>query len=68
MYNSTIISRELDIDNIDFYELPFSEVFDLVSDRKVYVYKGIAYVPQTELLSVFVSHFRHFLQVEMNVS
>ncbi|XP_058809183.1 DNA primase large subunit-like isoform X2 [Phymastichus coffea] len=63
---STITAKDVDFINLDFYELPFYEIFDLVSDRKVYVHKGIAYVPQTELQSVFVSHFRHYLQVEMN--
>ncbi|XP_011504634.1 PREDICTED: DNA primase large subunit-like [Ceratosolen solmsi marchali] len=55
-----------DFENMDFYELPFDEVVDLINDRKVYVHRGIAYVPQSEFISVFVTHFRSNLAVELN--
>jgi DNA primase large subunit len=53
---------------MDFYELPFDEVVDLISERKVYVHRGVAYVPQSEFVSVFVTHFRSNLALELNVS
>lgn len=67
MYSST--AREIgDFENTDFYELPFDEVVDLVSDRKVFLNKGVAYVPQSDLMTVFLAHFRSNLAVELNVS
>lgn len=66
LYAST--SREGDFENTDFYELPFDEVVDLISDRRVYVHRGTAYVPQSDLITVFLTHFRSSLAVELNVS
>ena len=60
--------KEEQFESTDFYELPFDEVVDLISDRKVYLHRGIAYVPHSELISVFVTHFRNNLTVEMNVN
>ena len=61
-------AKDLDIDSTNFYKMPFNDVIDLVSDKKVYLHKGFAYVPQTELLSVFVVLFRQLLSVELEVS
>lgn len=66
LYTSTV--REGDFENTDFYELPFDKVVDLISDRKVYLHKGIAYVPQNDLITVFLAHFRTNLSIELNVS
>lgn len=48
--------------------MPFQKVIDLVRSRKVYVTKGVAYVPQTDLISLFVSYFRKNLLEGMDVS
>ncbi|XP_023244902.1 DNA primase large subunit isoform X2 [Copidosoma floridanum] len=64
LYAST--SKDTDFENIDFYELPFDEVAELISDRRVYLHKGMAYVPQHDLISVFMTHFRNNLRIELN--
>ncbi|CAK9819568.1 DNA primase large subunit [Anthophora quadrimaculata] len=56
LYSST--SKVLNIDITEFYKVPFRRVTDLIRSRRVYVSQGIAYVPHTDLVSVFVSHFR----------
>ncbi|CAL7943762.1 unnamed protein product [Xylocopa violacea] len=53
------------IDTTDFYQVPFQKVTDLVRLRKVYVSEGIAYVPQADLVSLFVSYFRKHLNEAM---
>ncbi|KAJ8687034.1 hypothetical protein QAD02_022828 [Eretmocerus hayati] len=58
--------KDGDFENMDFYELPFEEVVDLVADRKVYLKKGIAYVPHSDLSVVFVTHYRSNLFVELH--
>lgn len=54
-----------DFDSVNFYKIPFGDVLDLVADRKVYLHKGLAYVPESELLSVFVATYRHHLTTEL---
>ncbi|KAI5059621.1 hypothetical protein GOP47_0025940 [Adiantum capillus-veneris] len=41
-----------------FYKVPFEEVPELVSGRKVYIHKGLAFVPSTQLASLVVGQFR----------
>eukprot|EP00250_Pteridium_aquilinum_P035747 c9887_g1_i1 orf=648-2051(-) len=56
------VARSLNqsIPNADstFYKVPFEEVPELVSGRKVYIQKGLAYVPRTQLASIIVGQFR----------
>lgn len=40
-----------------FYKVPFTEVCDLVRSRRVYIKKGIAFVPQRDLISALTSRF-----------
>ncbi|KAK0083768.1 hypothetical protein PV325_008256 [Microctonus aethiopoides] len=49
------------LDGIDFYKVPFAKVLDLVRTRKVYLKKGMAYTPQFELSSLFISQFKRQL-------
>ena len=65
MYASTV--KDTDFENTDFYELPFDEVVDLIADRRVYVHRGVAYVPQNDLNTVFIAHFKSNIAVELNV-
>ena len=53
--------KVLSIDTTEFYKVPFQRVTDLVRSRKVYLSQGIAYVPQSDLVSLFVSYFRKSL-------
>ncbi|KAG6546025.1 hypothetical protein Mapa_012430 [Marchantia paleacea] len=44
-------------DNI-FYKVPFEEVPELVSARRVYLQRGFAFVPRDQLASIVVGQFR----------
>lgn len=46
------------IDAMEFYKVPFQKVTDLIKSRRVYVSGGIAYIPQSDLMSLFVTYFR----------
>ncbi|XP_015589033.1 DNA primase large subunit-like [Cephus cinctus] len=54
------------IDTTDFYKLPFQNVIDLIRSRKVYLNKGMAYIPQKELVSIFVTYFKRHLKSQFN--
>lgn len=41
-----------------FYKVPFEEVPELVAGRRVYIYKGHAYVAMHQVVSVVVTQFR----------
>lgn len=42
----------------EFYKVPFENAIELVAQRKVFVQKGFAYVPVTDLVSLLVGEFR----------
>ncbi|XP_018304460.1 DNA primase large subunit isoform X2 [Mycetomoellerius zeteki] len=50
-----------DVDNTQFYRIPFFHVANLIRKRKVFVMHGEAFVPKQEMAFVFVSHFRRIL-------
>ncbi|KAL7299987.1 hypothetical protein TKK_0007302 [Trichogramma kaykai] len=64
----TSTTKDGDFDSINFYEMSFHEVNELICDRRVFVKKGIAYVPQKDLISVFVQHFKNNLATELNIA
>jgi DNA primase large subunit len=43
------------------YAVPFTQCLDLVARRQVYLHQGIAYLPQSKLLSILVHKFRAHL-------
>jgi len=49
-------SKELQ--NLDFYKVPFEQALDLLTNRKVYMKKGFAYVSSADLLSLLAAQFR----------
>lgn len=59
--------KDIDVCNLDYYKLPYTDVLDLIHDRKVFVQKGMAYVPQTDLISVFVTAFKKSLSADLLV-
>ncbi|XP_031835959.1 DNA primase large subunit [Nomia melanderi] len=59
LHSST--SKVSNIDTSEFYKVPFQKVIDLIRSRRVYVANGIAYIPQIDLVSLFVSYFRKSL-------
>ena len=50
-----------DIDNTQFYRIPFFHIANLIRKRKVFVMQGEAFVPEQEMAFVFVSYFRRTL-------
>ncbi|GBL86206.1 DNA primase large subunit [Araneus ventricosus] len=50
-----------------FYKVPFIEVLDLVKNRKVFLEKGYAYIPEDDLvitvLSAYRAHLSHALAI-----
>ncbi|KAL3680139.1 hypothetical protein R1sor_023095 [Riccia sorocarpa] len=48
------------VPNVDhtFYKVPFEEVPELVSARRVYLQRGFAFVPRDQLASIVVGQFR----------
>ncbi|MCO5583929.1 hypothetical protein L7F22_037847 [Adiantum nelumboides] len=52
------LNQQLPNADSKFYKVPFEEVPELVSGRKVYIHKGLAYVPSTQLASLVVGQFR----------
>ncbi|XP_012274098.1 DNA primase large subunit [Orussus abietinus] len=51
----------VNIDKTEFYKVRFENVTELVRSRKVFLKDGFAYVPQTELVWVFLSHYKRSL-------
>ncbi|XP_017782997.1 PREDICTED: DNA primase large subunit [Nicrophorus vespilloides] len=49
------------LDNTDFYKVPFSDVPNLVRNRKVFVQSGYAYIPSFELVTCISNIYRHTL-------
>ncbi|KAE8705473.1 DNA primase large subunit [Hibiscus syriacus] len=44
-----------------FYKVPFEEVPELVAGRRVFIYKGHAYVAMNQVVSLVVTQFRSYL-------
>ncbi|XP_043469059.1 DNA primase large subunit-like [Leptopilina heterotoma] len=54
--------------SLDYYKLPFEKVTDLVKDRRVFIKKGMAYVPHHDLISVIVSIYKEHLNKMMDIA
>jgi DNA primase large subunit len=53
---------------MDFYKVPFMDVLPLVSKRTVYLEKGFAYVPRTQLATLVQGAFRAKLSKDLAVA
>ena len=51
--------------NMEYYQVPFTEVLSLVSRRQVYVEAGFAYVPRDQLITLLQGRFRSSLSKEL---
>ena len=51
--------------NMEYYQVPFTEVLTLVSRRQVYVEAGFAYVPRDQLITLLQGRFRSSLSKEL---
>lgn len=65
---STVGLSELTIESTEFYKVKFTEVCSLVKNRRVFLSKGFAYVPASELVVCIQSIFRARLSEALNVS
>lgn len=52
----------------DFYKVPFTDVLPLVRNRRVYLEKGYAYIPMSDLVVCIQAKFRSHLNEALNVS
>ncbi|XP_065873295.1 probable DNA primase large subunit [Euphorbia lathyris] len=51
-----------------FYKVPFEEVPELVAGRRVFVYKGYAYVATNQVVSLVVTQFRSLLSKALTLT
>lgn len=56
------------IGGTDYYKVPFTEVLDLVKCRRVYLRRGYAYIPESDLVSIVVTVFRTHLSHALAVT
>ncbi|XP_064626555.1 DNA primase large subunit-like [Lineus longissimus] len=68
LIDSTYDMTSSKLETTDYFKVPFTEVLDLVRGRKVFLNKGQAYVPRTELASVIQSVFRTNLSHSLAVT
>lgn len=68
LVKSTYGLNHADIEHSDFYKVAFDEVPNLISKRMVFLKKGYAYIPSTELVSCLISQYRTNLSRELMVS
>lgn len=68
LYNCTFGVYDVALGGINFYKVPFTEVYSLVKGRRVYVAGGYAYIPDMELVTCILSVFRTQLSEALAVS
>jgi len=55
-------------ESLDFYKVPFTEVSNLVSKRKVFLQNGFAYVSRDKVSSIVLEKFRASLSKSLTVA
>ncbi|KAF5401256.1 Eukaryotic-type DNA primase large subunit [Paragonimus heterotremus] len=55
----------IDFQTTAFYKVYFTEVPELVRSRRIFIRAGFAYVPDSDLVSLVVSHFRTSLSCNL---
>lgn len=68
LLQSTFGYSHVQIESSDFYKVPFTEVLDLIRICGVYVHKGFAFIPTTDLVSCIATWYRSHLNETMIVS
>ena len=48
----------LSLSDQNIYSVPFTQALDLVQHRQVYIHRGVAYIPESKLLSLVTAKFR----------
>ncbi|XP_065842899.1 DNA primase large subunit-like [Oscarella lobularis] len=52
----------------EFFKIPFVEALDLIRSRQVYLEKGFAYVPSSDLVTILQGYYRSLLSQALAVS
>lgn len=68
LVESTIGLSNASVDATEFFKVPFQQVCSLVRSRKVYLNKGYAYIPSSELVLCILTTFRSQLSEALAVS
>lgn len=68
LVESTAGLSNVSVETTDFYKVPFIEVCSLVRGRRVYLRKGYAYVPSSDLVVCVSTTFRAMLSEALAVS
>ena len=66
--NIVAVHEDIDVNNTLFYKIPYLCVRNLIRDRSVYIKRGIAFVPSTNLIFVVSQSFKEHLNRDINVS
>lgn len=56
------------IEIYEYFKVPFTEVLDLVSKRKVYLEDGFAYVSRDDMISIVMTYYRSHLSHSLAVT
>jgi hypothetical protein len=56
-----------EMNDVEFYKVPFEQALDLVAQRRVFLSKGFVFVPSTDLGSLLVAQFRSNLSKSLVV-
>ncbi|XP_061425179.1 DNA primase large subunit isoform X3 [Lethenteron reissneri] len=51
-----------------FYKVPFTDALELVRSRKVFVRRGIAFIPQRDLVTIVLNDFRQNLSRALTIT
>lgn len=68
LVESTAGLFNVSVETVEFYKVPFQQVCSLVRNRRVYLKKGFAYIPNTELVVCILTTFRSQLSEALAVS
>lgn len=56
------------LQSTNFYKVPFTDVLNLVSYRRVFLHDGHAYVPQNDLISIISTRYREHLSKALAIT
>uniref|UniRef100_A0A8D9E500 DNA primase large subunit n=1 Tax=Cacopsylla melanoneura TaxID=428564 RepID=A0A8D9E500_9HEMI len=49
----------------EYYKIPFTEVFDLISRRRIFLHKGFGYITSQDIISVIATQYRSFMSKQL---
>ncbi|KFD55183.1 hypothetical protein M514_03824 [Trichuris suis] len=58
-------AQEENVKKLDFFNVPFEDIIDLVKARKVMLHRGNAIVPQNDFIGIVVNIFRNNLSTSL---